>query len=181
MRGNHDTRGAFAEHLLDYVGNDKGCTYFPIRLGRLWFVLLDAGEDKPDEHEEYGDIADYSAMRQAQIEMLEEIIDNPDKEYKADDVELRIALSHVPLHCSKNFPEMFAKWTELLNKMGIHVMLAGHTHRVLFTTPENSPFDIPKHNFPCVECSAIDKKYFDLYRNSAYYRKGENNRSLYRC
>lgn len=166
MRGNHDTRGAFAEFLFDYVGSDHGCTYFPIRLGRLWFVLLDAGEDKPDDHEEYGDIADYTAMRKAQTEMLEDIINNSTKEYNAEGVEVRIALSHVPLRCNSSFPDMFAKWTELLNKMGIHIMLAGHTHRVLFTPPENAPISA-KHKFPCVECAAINKEDISSYRGTA--------------
>lgn len=168
MRGNHDTRGAFAEFLPDYVGTDHGRTYFPIRLGRLWFVLLDVGEDKADDHEEYGDIADYVAMRQEQTEMLENIIDNSTKEYNADGINVRIALSHVPLRCNASFPELFAKWTELLNKMNIDIMLAGHTHRVLFTAPENSLANIPKHNFTCVECSAgVNKDDMSFYKGTA--------------
>lgn len=166
MRGNHDTRGAYAELLPDYVGTDNGLTYFPIRLGRLWFVLLDSGEDKPDDHWEYGDIADYGPMREAQIRMLEDMAENSDNRYHADGAEVRIALSHTPLRCCGNFPELFAKWAELLNKLGIHAMLSGHTHRVLFTPPEKAPAAV-KHNFPCVECAAINKENISAYKGTA--------------
>jgi hypothetical protein len=105
-------------------------------------------------------------MREAQIKMLEDLIDNSDKEYNAEGVEVRIALSHVPLRCYGNFPEMFAKWTELLNKMGIHVMLAGHTHRVLFLPPEHAPAEA-KHNFPSVECGSINRDDLSLCRATA--------------
>lgn len=168
MRGNHDARGAFSEFLPDYIGTDRGLTYFPIRLGRLWFVLLDSGEDKPDEHESYGDLANFSAIRNDESLMLDTIIENSASEYSAEGVEVRFALCHVPfiLYNSPCY-DVFVRWTELLNKMNIHVMLSGHKHRVHITQPENAPIEGISPNFPCVECAAINREDLSTYKGTA--------------
>ena len=168
MRGNHDARGAFSEFLPDYVGTDRGLTYFPIRLGRLWFVLLDSGEDKPDEHESYGDLANFSTVRNDESLMLDTIIENSASEYSAEGVEVRFALCHVPfiLYNSPCY-NVFVRWTEFLNKMNIHVMLSGHKHRVHITQPENAPIEGISPNFPCVECAAINREDLSTYKGTA--------------
>lgn len=168
MRGNHDTRGAFAERLPEYVGTDNGKTYFPIRLGRLWFVILDPGEDKNDDHPDYGDIADYQPMRNEQVIMLEEMIENSRNEYDAEGVELRIALCHVPFVRYRNpCPEIYEKWAELLNKMEINAMLCGHTHGVRIISPEKAMEKSVMPTFPTVECSELKRDEVSLYKGTA--------------
>ena len=168
MRGNHDTRGAFAERLPEYVGTDNGKTYFSIRLGRLWFVILDPGEDKNDDHPDFGDIADYEFMRKDQVRMLEDIIENSQKEYNADGVELRIALCHVPfIRYRTPCAEIYEKWAELLNKIKVHIMLSGHTHGVRIVSPEMAMEKDIMPTFPTVECSALKRDDLSAYKGTA--------------
>ena len=53
-RGNHDMRGIYAENIQDHTPTDNGRSYFSVRVGSLWALVLDCGEDKPDDHPEYG-------------------------------------------------------------------------------------------------------------------------------
>ena len=48
MRGNHDGRGKFARHWLDYFPTPTGESYYTFRRGPVFFVVLDGCEDKPD-------------------------------------------------------------------------------------------------------------------------------------
>ncbi|MBP3369314.1 MAG: metallophosphoesterase [Clostridia bacterium] len=165
MRGNHDTRGAFAEFLPYCVGSDKGKTYFTIRLGRLWFVVLDEGEDKPDSDESYGGTADYADMRNSQIEMLENIINKPHTEYAADGVDICIGLCHTPF--TRWESPLFAKWNEQFNKIGIDILLSGHTHRVRYTAPENTPRETLRPDFPVIECAELNRDDLSVYKGTA--------------
>ena len=44
-RGNHDLRGNYAEKFAEYTPNSNGNTYYTFRLGGIWGLLLDCGED----------------------------------------------------------------------------------------------------------------------------------------
>ena len=67
-RGNHDMRGRFAEKFADYTPNQHGNTYYTFRLGNIWGILLDCGEDKPDTHEAYGHTVACHAFRKRQTD-----------------------------------------------------------------------------------------------------------------
>lgn len=159
MRGNHDTRGAYAEFLGSYVGTDNGKTYFPVKLGRISALVLDAGEDKLDTHEAYGDIADYTEFRLAQLELIK----NTDL-----DGEVKLLLCHVPFASFETpFSDVFAEWTKELNKKGIDLMLAGHTHALyMFGANERSICDTSA-NFPVCVGSAIDRHVDGSYVGTA--------------
>jgi len=132
VRGNHDTRGKYAEFLPSIVGNIGGNTYFTFRVGGVWCVGLDCGEDKIDSHVEYGDIADYTSFREAQTAFLKNIIENSKKEYAADGVTHRVAVCHIPFTLIKHdFADyIYNEWTSLLNDMKIDVMITGHKHKI---------------------------------------------------
>ena len=175
LRGNHDTRGAFAEYLPDYVGTDHGRTYYPFRLGRLWGVVLDAGEDKPDTNKEYGDTADFAPFRDAQTEMLKELIDRAATEYEAKDVQVRLALCHIPFPVVETpFAQVYDRWTEQLNRIGIHLFLGGHNHYLRFLPAGESIGGSNLHNFPASICARIDRSDLDTYAGTAMIiRKNE--------
>lgn len=46
-RGNHENRGAYAQHWLDYFPTPTGETYYTFRRGPAFFIVLDGCEDKP--------------------------------------------------------------------------------------------------------------------------------------
>ena len=72
LRGNHEIRNAYSiglRKLFDYVG-DK--TYGAFNWGDTRIVMLDCGEDKPDDHWVYYGLNDFSALREAQVGFLKE-------------------------------------------------------------------------------------------------------------
>ncbi len=168
MRGNHDTRGRFAERLPEYVGTDRGDFYYSFRIGRLWGVVLDAGEDKEDSHEEYGDIADYTDFRNRQTKFLKGINKKACSEYEADGVSVRLALCHVPFGVFNTpFSEVFDEWMTELNKMRLHLMLSGHMHGLKYIEAESRTFGEVLPNYPVAVGSRINKKDISTYAGTA--------------
>ena len=140
IRGNHDTRGYMAEHLMDYIPTRNGTTYYTFRAGPIWGVVLDCGEDKPDSSieyglPEYGGVADYKPFRHAQTAYLKNLVANAASTYAAEGVTRRVALCHInftrtdrPFN-DKN-PEIYEAWIASLNEIGIDLLICGHEHRV---------------------------------------------------
>lgn len=138
-RGNHDTRGKFAERLALHTPTDNGKSYYTVRLGKLWMLVLDCGEDKIDEHEEYGHTMCCHAFRKRQTAFLEETITHSEDEYNAPGVEYRLVMVHNPFTENPRAPfnievDTYTRWAQLLKE---HVrpdaMLCGHTHNCYIT------------------------------------------------
>ena len=133
-RGNHDMRGPIAERFLDHIPHQHGNTYHSFRLGSIWGVILDCGEDKPDEHSAYGGTVACHDFRLQQTDFLKELIANAQTEYAADGVKTRLVISHGPF-TEKNIPPfdieepVYRQWCALLREhIKPHLMLCGHTH-----------------------------------------------------
>jgi len=128
-RGNHDLRGEFAEHYVDYLPTRHGLTYFTFRLGCLWGVVLDCGEDKPDEHDVYRGIICCHTFREKQTEFLKTV-----SGYDDPDVKYRLVISHNPFTYTPSAPfnieiPLFTEWATILKeRVKPHLMLCGHTH-----------------------------------------------------
>ena len=138
-RGNHDYRGRLATELTKYIGTREGRTYFTFRLGGVWGLVLDCGEDKDDTHPEYGGMVDCHSMRLAQTAYIEDVIARADEEYLAPGVTTRLVVTHLPFPTKlverngEPFDierDIFARWTALLNGMKPDIMLCGHEHRM---------------------------------------------------
>lgn len=115
-RGNHETRGSYADELSVDLGIDK--FYYTTDIGPYSFVILDSGEDKVDSHIEYGGMTDYDTYRADMIEWL-----------KGTDVEKEkvIALSHA-WQISEVEPELSQTgWAEL-HRLGTRLIISGHEH-----------------------------------------------------
>lgn len=139
-RGNHDTRGIYAEKFEDYTPTHNGKSYFSFRISDIWGLVLDCGEDKPDSHEEYGNTNCHEAFRRDETRFLEDIIRNADTEYGAPGVKKRFVFSHVPFTRRFSAPfnieeDTYAYWAKLLREnVKPDLMLAGHTHRYSIDT-----------------------------------------------
>ena len=119
-RGNHETRGAYAEDLPTALGLEQ--LYYTADMGPYSFVVLDSGEDKEDSHIEYGGMNDYNTYRADMIEWLKDV------EVKNEKV---IALSHA-WQISSVEPELSeAGWAEL-GRLGARLMISGHEHKCRF-------------------------------------------------
>ncbi len=133
-RGNHDTRGFYAENIAEYTPTENGHSYFSFRLGRIWGVVVDCGEDKDDSNEEYGNTVSCHQFRLEENEYLENLIKASDTEYNAEGVDYRFVVSHVPFSYTQPAPfnietELYTHWLKIL---GEHVkpqaFITGHKH-----------------------------------------------------
>ena len=151
VRGNHEDRGAAAEILPDYMPVRGGLTYYTFRLGNVWGIALDCGEDKDDSHAEYGGSTRFHEYRLAETEYIESVIANAAAEYEAPGVAHRIAIVHIPFMFRQGDPfdiepEIYTKWSELLSKIGVEIVICAHEHRYFFLRPGDEHFRLPA---PC--------------------------------
>ena len=135
-RGNHDTRGRCAEDFLSYLPRRNGKTYYTLRLGSVWALVLDCGEDKDDDHPEYGGTTCFHPFRLAETEFIRDVVKNAEKEYLAEGVEHRLVICHIPFTYTKGVDpfdiekELYAEWARLLREeIRPELMICGHRHQ----------------------------------------------------
>jgi endonuclease/exonuclease/phosphatase family metal-dependent hydrolase/Icc-related predicted phosphoesterase len=142
IRGNHETRGEYSLHLWDYLGRMGGHSYSAFSLGDTRFVLLDCGEDKPDDHTVYYDMNDFTQHRLNQAAFLKEEL----KSKAFTHANKRILIHHIPIFGVN--PESFSPcsdlWIPVLEKAPFTVSLNGHTHRfrVIEKKESDNPFPV---------------------------------------
>lgn len=152
-RGNHDMRGACAEQICDYIPEENGKLYYTFRLGSIWGIILDCGEDKDDFNEEYGNTVCCHAFREEQTEYLKYITDN--SEYNAEGIRHKIVISHIPFSYSLKAPfniehDIYTEWLKILSeKVKPNIMLCGHLHKLAFS-PVGSEMDMLGQACPVV-------------------------------
>ncbi len=136
-RGNHDLRGKCAEKLADYMPNKYGKSYYTTKVGCIWAILVDTGEDKPDNHEEYGHTVACHQFREEETEFIRSVAES--KEFNSNDIKYRLVISHVPF--ATRFPSPFdieedtyREWCRMLKEsVKPHLMLSGHTHEAVIS------------------------------------------------
>lgn len=133
-RGNHDSRGLFAEEMPHYIPTHNGKTYYTTRLGNIWAIVLDCGEDKPDDRIEYGGTVCFHDFRLKETEFIKSVIRNAKTEYEAEGVEHRLVICHNPFTYIKEPPfdieiDLYKEWISLLKEnIKPELMLCGHSH-----------------------------------------------------
>lgn len=127
IRGNHETRGEYSLHLWDYLGRMHGRSYSAFSLGDTRFVLLDCGEDKPDDHWVYYDMNDYTQHRVDQAEFLKKEVQSTAFK-KANK---RILIHHIPIFgfSPDSFSPCSDLWMPVLKKTAFNVSLNAHMHK----------------------------------------------------
>ena len=134
-RGNHETRGKYADSLLEYLPTSDQRFYHLYTIGDVAFLVLDGGEDKPDTDIEYSGISAFDQYREEQAKWLTKAIETP--EFK--NAKSRIVFLHIPpmvgsWHGAKHLMELFIP---ILNNANIDVMFSGHTHNYSFQPVSN--------------------------------------------
>ncbi len=129
VRGNHDTRGGFARRLLDYFPTDSGRYYYTLRQGPVAFLVLDSGEDKGDENNEYYGLVDFEPYLRRQVEWLARQI----KEPGFRSAPFRICVMHIPPARKPDLKFIRRQWllenvVPLLNRGKVDLLICGHTH-----------------------------------------------------
>lgn len=133
VRGNHETRGLLARDLMNYFPTDSGRYYYSFTHGGVYFLLLDGGEDKGDDSEEYSGLVAFEDYLSQQTEWLKAQLRSP--AFRA--ARFRVCMLHIPP--APDSEEKAAKfvrapwirdtWSPMLSEAGIDLMLSGHTHR----------------------------------------------------
>ena len=146
VRGNHETRGKDSDKYLTYFPTTTGKPYYTFTHGNTFFLMLDGGEDKPDNNIEYYETAAYDAYRAEEAEWLKKVVES--EEFKR--AKYRIAFLHMPpveghkmWHGTRHIQESFLP---ILNKANISVMLCGHVHKYSFHT-DQAEFPIVVNSF----------------------------------
>lgn len=144
VRGNHETRGAFARELRSYFDNPGEGHYFSFTRGPVHAIVLDTGEDKEDSHPVYAGIVDFDAYRRQQAVWLQQEMQTP--AFKK--AKFRVVMMHIPhyhsgdwhgpMHCRAMFGELF-------NRHQIDLFVAGHTHRYGVFDPQPG-----EHHYPII-------------------------------
>lgn len=133
-RGNHDTRGIFAESFVENFPSRMGSTYYTFRLGNVWGMVLDCGEDKDDSHIEYGGLVCCHDFRLTETSFIREVISRAEEEYSAPGVAHKLIVCHIPFTAPEQEPfnieeELYAEWTRLLRDyVKPEMILCGHEH-----------------------------------------------------
>lgn len=142
VRGNHETRGPGFSEIMNLFPTPTGTPSYMFFNGPAAFLVLDCGEDKPDNDIEYGGTAAYDAYRETIAQWLAEAIATP--EFKA--AKVKIALMHIPFEKESGWwgnNELKRLLLPLLNEAGIDLMLCGHNHRYSFRDDKSSGINFP--------------------------------------
>ena len=158
-RGNHDTRGPMATYLPSLMGTQDGHTYFTFQTADIFGIVLDCGEDKWDDHVEYGGTICFEQFRREETAWLRRLA--ADGAWK--NAKKRIAICHVPFVFDMPEPfgiekETYREWLALLNEIGVDFLLAGHIHRAMTVYPDNEHLLAPI-TFPTVIASIKKEAY----------------------
>ena len=163
-RGNHDLRGALAEHLADFMPNDNGNSYFTFKVGCIWGILVDCGEDKVDDNIEYGNTICCHQFRVEQEKFINKVIENAKDHYEKDDIKYRLVISHVPFSFKMESPfdiekDMYARWGSVIKEnIKPDLMLCGHIHKPLVSYIGSEHDELGQ---PCTVISGSDNKWIN--------------------
>lgn len=140
LRGNHEIRNAYSiqlRELFDYVGNK---TYGAFNWGDTRFVMLDCGEDKPDDTWVYYGLNDFTQLRFDQLGFIKSEL--AAKDFKK--ASKRVLIHHIPIFGDiDKYSPCRELWGEMLGKAPFNVAINAHTHEYKY-----HPAGEDGHRFP---------------------------------
>lgn len=150
VRGNHDTRGRFAELYTDYFPANAKSTYFTFDVGPIHGIVFDCGEDKPDDCSAYGGTNAFEPYRRRQTEFFRSL--------KPSD-KLTLAIGHIcpaqpaEIKSHEIEGELYSEWISEFERLDTSLMICGHMH-FAYILQSNDPQSFRPHKFPIVVGSA---------------------------
>ncbi len=118
--GNHDTRGKVTSSLGNILGMEQ--FYYQVDKGDFSFLVTDSGEDKPDDHPEYGGVVAFDQFTSRQLQWISGL-EPMDNKYI-------IGISHDE---EFNYQDQLSEqYYAEAKRLGIKLMLSGHVHRSEF-------------------------------------------------
>ena len=128
MRGNHEIRNAYSIGLRDHYDYVGDRTYGSFNWGDTRIVMLDCGEDKPDDHWVYYGLNDFTQLRNEQVDFPKKELSS--KEFKK--AGKRVLIHHIPLYGNDGKNLCANLWTKLLEKAPFNISLNAHTHKYAY-------------------------------------------------
>lgn len=169
-RGNHDTRGFYAEELYKYMGMDGTNGYFKFSFRSLEGLVLDCGEDKVDAHPEYNHSNYFETYRKEELNYIRKV--------KFGKGKYRFAVCHTSFMLKESMHDAFdidratySKWAKALNEKNLNCMFCGHIHRYLISPASNE--DVQPHNYPVLTCSKVTKNFENVYGALLTFKDGK--------
>ena len=144
-RGNHELRGRDAIKWLDYFSTPTGTPYYTFSVGKHFFIVLDACEDKPDTDIEYSGIVASRPYVERQSKWLKQVLASDE----CKNAETRIVFCHVPPETNGWYgaAQMCDLLVTPLNDADIDAMFCGHIHRWRVAEPDGK---LSNANFPVI-------------------------------
>jgi hypothetical protein len=132
LRGNHETRGAFARPMKDYLTLPDNRYYAAMTFGAARVLFLDSGEDKPDDSKEYSGLVDFGPYIEEELAWLKrEIAGEAFRQ-----ATWRIAVMHIPPDWREEDAELWhgerrvrERFAPLFDEGKVHVVISGHNHK----------------------------------------------------
>ncbi|MGO1786129.1 MAG: metallophosphoesterase family protein [Sphingobacterium sp.] len=162
VRGNHETRGNFARQYKRYFDYPEGKFYHSFKLGPVYWIVLDSGEDKPDTHEVYAGTVDYDSYRLEQRAWLQRKLQSTERKSAAH----TIVVTHIPFHHSDDWhgtAHNYDCFHDVLQAHQVDAVLSGHTHQYAFHKPN------AQHNYYVIIGGAPkvgDRTYVDIHASA---------------
>lgn len=142
IRGNHEIRNAYSAGMPSLFDQPGGKTYGAFNWGDTRFVLLDCGEDKPDDHWVYYGLNDFTQLRHEQVDFLKRELSS--KAFKK--AKRRVLVHHIPLWGNTDkYSPCYDLWSPVLKKAPFDIDLAAHTHRYKYHPADSeagNPFPV---------------------------------------
>lgn len=129
-RGNHEMRGPFARQLLDYIPTAEGRYYYARDTGPVHLIVLDTGEDKPDDTNVYAELNRTVPYRAEELAWLRK---HTRTSSRVSEAPFRVVLMHQPRWGW--LADGADAWVETANAAGVDLVIAGHRHRFSHTPP----------------------------------------------
>ena len=130
VRGNHELRGPFARRLMDYVPTPEGRFYYARDAGPVHLIVLDTGEDKPDDTNVYAELNLTGPYRAEELAWFR---DHVKTEPRVSEAPFRIILMHDPQWGW--LADGPGAWIDTANEAGVDLVISGHRHRFAYIPP----------------------------------------------
>ena len=142
LRGNHETRGAFARPMKDYLTLPENRYYAAMTFGAARVLLLDSGEDKPDTSNEYSGLVAFDPYIEQELAWLKREIESEAFRKAA----WRVVVMHIPPDWSVDEAELWhgqrrarERFAPLFDRGKVTAVVCGHTHRAALVEPCPEP------------------------------------------
>lgn len=137
VRGNHDVRGPAALSLPDFTGTPGDRFYYGFRSGPLAAIVLDTGEDKPDDSPYLSGMGAFQKMAREQAAWLKEFVKTPwfrEAPHKVLFCHIPLWFDHPRIPGSTSNVARYGRdlWVSTLVEAGVKLVISGHTHDFLW-------------------------------------------------